>query len=307
MSPIWLSTLGQDGDEHRAEHDAPQRAHAAQHRDQQKADRLVDREALHAGERDVVREQAAGDAAEQRAQHEHAGAQPLQVDAEAGGGFAGIPHAAQHQAGAAVHQIADQQHGQERHAPGEIVEAPGRIELEAEEIELRDAADAEFAAGQPVPFVEDRAGDDAQRQRRQRQEIAGQAQHRPADDERDRHRDRGADHEAGDVRVAELDRQIGAGIGADAVERRLSEVDDAALAEQQADADARDRVDRGEHQKIGEMARQQVRQRRPKHQAKQGEEQAAPHQPPPRPPRPRMPCGMKIMIAIRIENVSTSL
>ena len=53
----------------------------------------------------------------------------------------------------------------------------------------------------------------------------------------------GADDEAGDVRIAQLDRQIGAGIGADAVERRLREIDDAAVAEQEADADAGNGVD----------------------------------------------------------------
>ena len=52
------------------------------------------------------------------------------------------------------------------------------------------------------------------------------------------------------------DGAVGARIGADAVEGRLREVDDAALAEQQADAEPGDRVDAGEDQQIDEVARQ---------------------------------------------------
>ena len=144
------------------EHHAPERAHAAEHRNEQEADRLVDGEALHADERDIVREQAAGEAAEQRAQHEHARAQPLQIDGEAHGRFARIAHGAQHQSGAAADQVA--QRAACRRMPRArrgSSSAPAYRARSRSRSSLGMPPMPSVAAGEPVPFVEQRAADDA--------------------------------------------------------------------------------------------------------------------------------------------------
>ena len=102
------------------------------------------------------------------------------------------------------------QQQQRSHRPDQVVEALRRVELEAEHDEARNAADAERAAGEPVPLEKQDVSDDGQRQRGQRQKIARQPQDRPADRDRYRGADADADREARGRRPAELRGAVGA-------------------------------------------------------------------------------------------------
>src|SRR5215831_221053 len=58
--------FGQERDEQRADDGAEHRAHPAEHRNQQEAERFIDRKTLHADERGVMGKKVAGERAEER-------------------------------------------------------------------------------------------------------------------------------------------------------------------------------------------------------------------------------------------------
>ncbi|MNT15166.1 hypothetical protein D3C72_1502060 [compost metagenome] len=176
-----------------------------------------------------------------------------------------VAHGPHGQAGTALDQVVHQPEQHHHQRPGEVVIALRRIQHEAEQRQLGDATDAQRAAGQPVPLKEQHIGDAADCQRRKRQEEPAQAQHRHADRRRQYRAGQQARRGTGQRRPAQRRGAVRRSIGADAVERGLRQVDDAALPEQQAHAQAAHRQDGGEVEQVEVMPRQQLPGQRPRH------------------------------------------
>jgi hypothetical protein len=102
---------------------------------------------------------------------------------------------------------------------------------------------------------------DAERERRQRQVVAFEAQRRQAEQEADDEAEHAGDRHRGPVRVTVAVHQDCRRVRADRVERTVAERDLAVVAGQDVEAEQRDRVDQHERELEGAIAAQHERQR----------------------------------------------
>src|SRR2546429_9299405 len=127
-----------------------------------------------------MRKQAAGNAPQYGAEDEDACPQPTGIYSQTDGRILRVPHGAECKAGAATNEILREQHADGDDTEHQIVKAQGRIQYEAEDLQLWNAADPQRATREPIPFEEQGIRDNAHRECRQRQEISAETKYRPA-------------------------------------------------------------------------------------------------------------------------------
>src|SRR2546430_1705333 len=133
--------FGHEGDEQSADDHTKQGRGAAQPRDQKKIDDFLDAKPLQVGDPAIVRKQAAGNAPQYSAEDEDACPQPTGIYSQTDGRILRVPHGAERKATAATNEIVREQHANSDDAQHQIVEAQGRIQYEAEDLQLWNTAD----------------------------------------------------------------------------------------------------------------------------------------------------------------------
>src|SRR3954452_18293368 len=96
----------------------------------------------------------------------------MDIHAEHASGFRRIAHGAQRKSVARMQQALMQDQKGYPDWPDQKIKAKWSIELKAEWRDHRDTANAQCAAGDPVPFQEQHLADDAQCKRSQRQKVS---------------------------------------------------------------------------------------------------------------------------------------
>ena len=167
----------------RADERAPDVADAADHRHEQVLDAHVEVEGRRVHGALEVREQPAGDARQQRREHEHGDLDAEGVDAHRLGHLRAALDRAHRSAGARIEQVGHGERRRQHAGPEQVEEAAAGVELDAEEAERRHAEQAVVLA-ERLDVAEQVVERQAPGDRRERQVVARHAQRDPAERER---------------------------------------------------------------------------------------------------------------------------
>src|SRR4029079_6125204 len=243
--------LRQEGEHHGADHRADHRSHAADDDHRQHGERLDDIECVGHQRADEARIEDAGERRDTRADAERERLPDVAAHAERRGGDLVLPNRAQRVTHGRAYEVVHQPVN-ERADAGDEIEQPDRAADRRQ-----DAVDAAHPLGDLLPVDEHLVGNDRETERRDRQVVPpqphGEGSQREADHACKRNRGERGQPEVPVVRLDE-DR---ADVGADAEERRLSEVELSRVAHHQVERQREQHVHRAEHEDAAPVRRMQ--------------------------------------------------
>ena len=248
------------------------RAHAAEDNDREHQGGFAEGEELRTDEALPRSEERSGEAAEHRAHGKGSELGIGGIDAERAAGDLILT---QRFPGAADRQSPQPQRypvGQQRKRENEIIkkyhamrrrvvqaERRGKpfarsVEWQAEERRARNSGDAVRPAGETLPVEQDKPDDLAEAERDDGEIIAAQAQHRKAEQYAGKRGEDAGERQADPERQAEGLRDQRVGVGADGVERDITEIEEAREADDDVQAEAQHRVGDDQDAQIEQIA-----------------------------------------------------
>ena len=241
--------LRQERQEHRAEHGPGRRAEAAEDDDGERLDRKDEREHVDIDEAKLQRHQRAGDADEERRDHERHQLVAHKVDAHDARGDVVVADRHPGAADPAALQVQRDEHRRQRDRQRQIVERRALLHVVAGDAGALNE-DAVGAVRDRLR-VQDHMRDDERKGERGDGEIdALQPQRRHADDEARQRGGEAAGRQAQPHRPMVVRQQQAVGVGADGEEAGLAERDQAGLPRQQVERDSADDGDqRADHER----------------------------------------------------------
>ncbi len=251
----------QKGQGDRAEHRTVGRRHPAQHDHGHELDRDEEAERIGADEALLVREQAAGDGAEHRGEHEHPGLRAGGVDTHHLGRELRAVHGAQCPARPRVDDVEGEPDDGEHDGRHDPVPVQVGLDAPAEQAQAGDPRQPVRTAGECHRLHHDDVHDDAEAERRHRQVVALEPKDGAGDQPRDQEHDRHAGQHPEPRAQAVAGREDGGAVRAQAEEGGMTERDLARVADQQVQADCQYHVeahrdaDHGDEVVLGEKQR----------------------------------------------------